>query len=355
MRDTRITLLPEQKDFLPLTCTWKDIKNTSKLDISQCKGVESCGLAASVLNIHHLFNDLHPENPIIDAETEDANESEQYTLLPEIAPKDSRQTHSKKHEPFIINFFKNSDTVINTMFSQLGFFDAIRNRLSDELQKQHCGSKTTPVVHSSFSRRVKSMPLCHLNFNEQTNQRRDVLQKMFEYVEPVFDSVFLRDHDKGNQLTHVLEEIVKNSADHSNADGFIGIDVIQSETKTKLNILIGDLGPGIYKHIKKKFFDHNPTRKGKGSFAEGYKLALTNEISSSSSDENYGCGMSSIVNNSLALGANISVFDNESRLILSSLNPIDSKAPSHNEIWRSSFRFVSKIPFFYFIECEELL
>lgn len=91
-------------------------------------------------------------------------------------------------------------------------------------------------------------------------------------------------------------------------------------------------------------------------FAEAYKWALTDGFSTGNKDsENYGCGMSSIVNSCLGIKAHISVFDVSSRIILSSLPPITpTSPPSHNAIWRSSLRFDGKKPFFYFIQCEEI-
>ncbi len=350
-RDTRLTLWPEQMGCSPLANSWADIKNTCILDLSQCEGFESCGLAASALNLHYLFNLRFPER----LEEKETTGGQLSLFQGSIIKNMKKQLDADNKEPFVTRVVEHDDPKMMKLCSQLGFFEAIKTRLSKELADEYCQNRLEPVVHASFLRRVNSMPLCHLDFSQYTERRRDILQKLFDHVDPVFDSVFVRNQDKGNQLTHVLEEIVKNIADHANADGLLGLDVIETETKTKINLLVGDLGPGIYQHISEKFFAPYPSKKNKGNFADGYKLALTDEVSGSDSEENYGCGMSSIVNNCLAIGTNISVFDQYSRLVLSSLSPIDQDPPSYNDVWRSSFRVVGKTPFYYFLECEEQL
>jgi len=196
--------------------------------------------------------------------------------------------------------------------------------------------------------RTLSYPILYFNFAQYPERRRDAIEDLFDYTEPIFDSIFKRNQDRGNQLNSVLLEIVQNIADHANADGFMGLDVFLSRKKKILSILIGDLGPGIYDHISKAPALKNPNRKGKVGFSEAYYEALKNEVSGSSNSENWGCGMSSIVNNSIGLRVHLSVFDQATRLILSSLPPItDKKSPSHNTIWRNSFRFDGKKPFFY--------
>lgn len=347
-RDTRLALWPEQTAYYPLSNSWADIKNTSSLDLTHCLGVHSCGLAATTLNLHCLFNSLYPNRG-----NTTKQQTRQLSLISEIENIQQNQKPKNEHSR-ITTIFPHCDDKIMKDSASLGFFEGIKMYLSDQLHEMYCSHESVKPIHTTyFSTHALSYPIYHFNFAKCSARRRDVINDLFDYIEPIFDTFFKRNQERGNQLTHVLEEIVKNIADHASTDGFMGIDVINSQDKTTISILVGDLGPGIYKHISSAAIAQHPSRKDKLSFAEAYKWALTNEVSGSVNPENYGCGMSSIVNNCIAIHARISVFDQTSRLVLSSLLPIDQTAPSHNALWRSSFRFDGKKPFFYFIECEE--
>lgn len=336
-RDTRLTLWPEQMAYYPLTNSWAEIKNTSTLDLSYCNGVHSCGLAATILNLHWLFNSLYPSNDNIGD-----RKPKQLSMLPE---------HDK-----IVKIYKHKNHDIMDHCLALGFFECIKKRLSDKNREKYCfNEQIEPIRTNYFSLNTLSYPVYHFNFDKFPIKKRDILDDFFCYTEPIFDSIFKKNQDRGNQLNHVLEEIVKNIADHSGADGFMGMDVVFSEKISKLSILIGDLGPGIYNHYGNSKIATVPGRKDKMGFAEGYQWALTNGNSGSNNPENDGCGMSSIVNGCIGLKCHLSVFDVFSRLVLSSLPPIDQEPVSHNDIWRISFRFDGKKPFFYFIQCEETI
>lgn len=339
-RDTRLTLWPEQTAYYPLSNSWADIKNTETLDLSHCGGIHSCGLAATVLNLEFLFNYLAVKKSSV---------KKHQTIQLELYFEQRNKIKSKIENRLISKIYQHDDHELMRICAALGFFKCIKMRLSDDLRNQYCSNeRIEPICTYYFSMRTVSYPIYHFNF-AQYNVRRNFDNDLFYYIAPIFDDFFIKNQDRGNQLNHVLDEIVKNIADHASADGYMGIDVHYSHNKKTISILIGDLGPGIFQHLSKRYFG----RFGKLGFAEVYKLALTDEVSGSSNPENYGCGMSSIVNNCIAIDVRISVFDETSRLILSSLPPIDQNAPSHNAIWRSSFRFDGKKPFFYFIECEE--
>jgi hypothetical protein len=351
-RDTRLALWPEQTAYYPLSNSWAEIKNTSTLDFSHCCGVHSCGLAATALNLHWLFNSHSSK----EEERVVTPQPKQLGLFSERESSENLCTLIDSEKDKIEVIVDHVDHELMKVSESLGFFECIKQRLTDDLRDKYCSHvHIRPICTYYFSVRALSYPIYHFNFAKYPDRRRDVLEDLFDYTEPIFDEIFKKNQDRGNQLIHVLEEIAKNIADHANADGFMGLDVVYSHNKTTISILIGDLGPGIYKHFSNAATAKNPSRQGKMGFAEAYKFALTNEVSGSINPENYGCGMSSIVNNCIGLHARISVVDQQSRLSLSSLPPIDQTPPSHNALWRSSFRFDGKKPFFYFIECEEPL
>lgn len=353
-RDTRLTLWPEQMAYYPLSNSWAEIKNTSILDFSHCLGVHSCGLAATVLNLHWLFNYL-----ISSKITSNKNEPPQkQTNLFSIKQIDCPATKPKGKIPsglLISKIIKHQDDQLMLACKDLGFFDCIKNCLTDSLRDSYCKDNYFQEITTEyFSLNTLSYPIHHIDFTPYPDDRRNILDPFFNYIQPILDNiVFTKNPNRCSQFIHVLEEIVQNIADHASADGFMGLDIIYSSNKITTCILIGDLGPGIYKHIKEVFIDTQENRRKKGSLAEAYKLALSNEVSAGVSSLNRGCGMSCIINNCIGMGTHLSVFDLESRIILSSLPVIDQDPPSHNALWRNSFRFSRKKPFFYYLVHEE--
>jgi hypothetical protein len=344
MRDTRLTLWPEQVAYYPLVNSWADIKQSSVLDLSQCVEIHSCGLAASCLIINWLFKRLNNRDNI-----DNKRQSIQLHILGEDFIKE-KQNKIYTTPIYISEIIHHKNINIMQSCYRLSFFECIKKNIQEKFYDKFINkeNKIEPISNGQ----TLSFPIYMIDYDKYKLRSRDMLDDFFEYSSKIFDCIFEKNIDKGNQLNHILDEIIKNIADHARSDAFIGIDYFTTSYKKYLSILVGDSGPGIYTHMREHLISSNSKRQGKSGFAEVYRYALANEISGSQNPENYGCGMSTIINNCLAIGAQLSVFDQASRLVLSSLSPIENSLLSHNEIWRSSFRIDGVKPFFYFIQCE---
>lgn len=354
-RDTRLTLWPEQVEFFPLASSWGAIKNTKALDLSYCVEVKSCGLAASSLILNWLFRkiDSNPQKATNrKKDTLVSNQLSLFSLVDLSEKKFSTSFRAQASQRLIETVFENNSPIIMDACKNLGFFESINDFLSESIKlkyevgkKQPCSIKTSEID--------RSYPIFRLRYEYYQTHKREMVDDFLNYSYPIFDEFFKTNPEKGNQLNHILEEIIKNIADHAHADGIVGIDTTEKDGQRIISIIIGDAGPGIYAHMRDNYVFFKKKRSKFTGLAEVYRYALEDEVSGSGGPDNYGCGMSTIINNCIAIGAHLSVFDESTRLMLTSLSPIVKKGPSHNEIWRVSFRFDGQKPFFYFLQCED--
>jgi hypothetical protein len=336
-RDTRLTLWPEQTGYLPLLSSWSDKKNLSELDLSACLRVDSCGLAGSVLKVHHAISQ---------EEARLLKERSGQCLLP-LAELDSLKIRA---------LHKNTNVELMDHCIKLNFVENIRDRLSNSIQREYeSKNHTDPVKIDSHGECKLSFPVIRINFTDSPNDRRAPLESFIYKLEGYFDLIPSCYQIHKTQLITTLYEIAKNSADHTNGDAFLGCDLHYTNKSARLNIVIGDIGPGIYENLRPHIERILPQRKGKLGLSEVYKWALEDGNSSKiDSGKNMGFGMSLINSHCKALNADLSVFDVKSRGLLTSIVPItnNEETAAHNAVWRCFQRTDGVKPFFYHIELE---
>lgn len=356
-RDTRLTLWPEQMAYYPFISSWADIKKKDILDFTECLGVHSCGLTATLLNLHDLFkaNSIAKQQQM----EEKGRQLSFFHDEQRFENKSDQNSEIKSHfdvinKNSIQRIVRHKDSKLMQDCINLNFFNYIKDYLYENHHGEYCPKvNKQPIESHYFSIDALSYPIFKFNFTEHKNDRRNSLLGFLDYFVPVFRKMSKQYLFKSEQFITILYEIAKNSADHTDGDAYMGLDFFMSRNSAKACVLIGDLGPGIYRHIRDALLQQNSTRKGKIGFAEGYRWALKKGFSTQKdSGRNKGLGMPCAVNNSIALGVHLSVIDVKSRLILSSLKPISEKEPSHNKIWRISSRMDGKRPFFYYLQYE---
>ena len=359
-RDTRLTLWPEQMAYYPLISSWADIKKKDTLDFSECLGVHSCGLTATLLMTLFIFNNYSTNISIKNAAKSKKNiqlglfRSNSIDEWPYKHIKTEIDARSRLDQEIKV-IVKNSNAGLMQDCADLNFFNLIKDCLTEELQHEYCGKRQiNPIESDYFFVNAISYPIFRFNFADQKLDRRNALQTFSKFWCPIFKKLSEKYNFKWNQFLSIIYEIAKNSADHTDNNAYMGVDIITSKNSVKICVLIGDLGPGIYIGIRNFQLMYEPNRKGKTNFSEAYRYALKKGFTTKKGDKsrNKGLGMPFIVNNSIAIGVRTSIVDAKSRLILSSLKPILKKGPSHNEIWRISNRIDGKRPFFYYLEYE---
>lgn len=153
-----------------------------------------------------------------------------------------------------------------------------------------------------------------------------------------------------NGLSMLLNEIAKNSADHTSSNALFGLDVIPvGVNHSKLTFALGDLGIGIKAHIESHLPPELLHRQEFMSLYEAYRLALQPGYTSNrKSNLNKGHGMSIITDCAATLGMHLSVFDAESRGLLDNLRNLVE--PSHAAIRRIFHKVGNDVGFCYYGE-----
>jgi hypothetical protein len=198
---------------------------------------------------------------------------------------------------------------------------------------------------SSMGVETISIPIYRLAFTSQMSNRREEVEKFGEWVYRELIALrkdFLFHH---TQLTMVLVEMAKNSADHTEGDAYFGMDIHVSPTKEQmmLTFAFADLGDGIKQHIQGYHSKKLKKRIPHFSIYEAYYFALKPGFSTNNGTLNKGVGMSLILEGSKGMNLELSVFDGDSRGLLSRL-----EGRSHAEIRRVFFDLGTKVGFYYF-------
>lgn len=247
------------------------------------------------------------------------------------------------------------DPVTRTMSDRLVLLGAyqILQATSRTLTLDWTGNITTPssdplnIITSNET--TLSYPIFHFKFEGNKNKR----ELVDEFREHLFTSLRHLQTDykfKIHKLIQVLTEMAKNSADHTNSDAFFGLDIIIKNKHFSLKFAFGDLGDGINRHVRNII--SIPSRKGHLGLTDAYHFALTPGKSTAvNSKINRGIGMTIILDMAKEMGLNLSVFDAESRGVLSNINAI-----SHSDL-RKNFYHMGKssdIGFYYYGDYEHL-
>jgi hypothetical protein len=320
-----IKIWPELIYYIPATIPYSSINSKSNigknilLDFNNCKEVNSSGLNILLIQILKLMQNKSYNRP--------------WLANPDI-------TSSVIQKIVKLGFFNKLNTYSN--ISDI-FWDQSLNQISNE-----------PVIeYLNPSERIKSFPLLSQEINKNyPNNRRKYLSFIRAWIYKNFFNYSEKYDLNIINLINVLTEIVKNTADHTNSDAFMGIDVIENVNNEYIKIYfsIGDLGEGINNHIKYAFSLENPISKRPRHWdlTNTYMWAFTSgNTTKIDSKENKGIGMSSIITSSKGVPLELSIFDANSRGIISNLI---ANSYTHKTT-RAQFYSIDKpVGFYYFGE-----
>jgi len=228
----------------------------------------------------------------------------------------------------------------------LGFFQYLNlYRPNQSLFSPHFQE---PASHRSIIvDQTESFPIYMIDY-KQFEKRRMALDPLKEWVY----NHLKKYHDEFDfvlpQLITIINEIAKNSADHTHDNAFIGLDVQRpNNSEIRISFSIGDLGVGINQNIK----NHIPEailkkRQRFWDITQTYREALSRGFTTrGASKENKGLGMSLILDGAKGINLNLSVFDAKSRGILSSIDSL-----VHSEIRKNFYNLNREVGFFYYGE-----
>ncbi|MDB5024311.1 MAG: hypothetical protein JWP78_2066 [Mucilaginibacter sp.] len=312
MKDLNIKVWPELTDYIPALLPIQNIEkkdNTIFFDFTNCHILNSSGLNLFLLQILKFLNDEKIKN----------------------------------------GWYSNiSECEIGYEVSRLNFV-SILNKYSNPTslfsEQNKVFANSTP---QSKNISQTSFPIYNIEYDEYEN-RRKALDHLKEWIYKNL-APFYQEYDFIlPQLASIINEIAKNSADHTNSNAFIGLDVsfLDASNKIKISFSIGDLGVGINQNIKNHLPERIYEKRHKfWDLSQTYREALNRGFTTKThSTENKGLGMSLILDGAKGIGLNLSVFDANSRGILSSINSI-----VHSEIRKNFFNIGKDTGFFYYGE-----
>jgi hypothetical protein len=247
----------------------------------------------------------------------------------------------------------NSDDInIFEIVKKLGFFEILSyeyNQYTDLFNPQvevgNFAGAEFPINQQAQGYIVKSFPIYPLNLTKSHPRRATVelfKKWLLNVLQPIGDKFLFN----SNQLIQVLYEMGKNSADHTDADAFFGMDLIVFKNFFELHFCFADLGEGIKQHVQRNLPPEKAKRNPHWSLYESYHHALKYGYTSNpSSRDNKGFGMTFILDACSGIGIELSVFDAKSRGLLTC---ILQDAPSHAILRKSFYNVGVNTGFYYY-------
>jgi len=320
MKPTQVKVWPDQVSYIPLLHSASDATHqTSRLniDFSGCHEFDSCGLAATCLRIlQHVGKSV--------ANMESINwETNPQDAVPPLASIARLGFFLPLREYHRRTLFSDEDALI----------------FPDELE---------PFAFTKNSILKKSYPLMHIAMSKERYDRRAPLKKfkkvLLENLLPLEEKYNINTR----QLIYILFELAKNTADHTEADAIVGVDIETSAELVKISFIYGDLGEGIKDNITKNLPEEFESRGPHMSLYEAYYRALQRGFTTKlNSKKNLGIGLPTAIDCAKGMGVNLSVFDASSRGVLSGL-----ETTSHKELRKNFYSCSRNVPFCYFATLE---
>lgn len=252
-----------------------------------------------------------------------------------------------------IIFPKNKE--IDQLIRQLNFYTLLVKRVPNQNLFWHEELNKKLNIHATVTNDTSNMsnkayPIYELNFIDFPKDRRRVVEEFKQFL--IRELFFLQeDYDFDLSIfIQVLIEMAKNSADHTDSNAYFGLDISEQSGKIKIKFSFGDLGIGINQATRKFIkYDKNFNEKEKHlALTDSYHWALQiGTTTKPDSKINKGIGMSTIFNLSKQLEFSLSVFDAESRGLLST-----AENATHVELRKIFYSIGFKVGFYYYGETE---
>ncbi|MDD4032127.1 MAG: hypothetical protein PHS48_02650 [Bacteroidales bacterium] len=314
MKNLQIKIWPEIEGLSPIIAPWEGINNRSNdlfLDFSNCHSVYSSTLVLILIRILKLLSS--------------ENNNKKW------------ETHNER----ISDTFKN--IIDLNFFYILDLYAPNTNIFWDKEFSQE--RKKVLIQQNQNGNKVHSFPILLLGINKYSN-RRDILVIFRQKFNQILSPYYNKYNFNLNQLMLILSEILKNSADHTNSNAFLGLDIefIKNDAII-IKIGIGDLGIGINMNVKNHLPKEQNNRYDFWDLTQTYRFALSKgSTTKMESIYNKGMGMSIILNGARGLGMNLFVFDADSRGLLTNINNL-----THSEIRKNFYNIGHHTGFYYYV------
>jgi len=330
-KNIQLKIWPEIVDYMPATIPFAGLSSKANkgrhlvLDFDNCKKVNSTGLNILLIQLLKLMNLKEYRRPWEFNPTTDDLAIEKLHKLGLFAK-------LNQYSPVSDLFWKDQYNKVN------------ENEIVEDLNSGEI---------------IQSYPLFSIEIANEDHlaRRKQLLGVLREWLYGNFFELAKEFDFNISNLINIITEIGKNTADHTESDLFLGIDVIRDKVGNhiKIHFSVGDLGVGINNNIKDNYqkdrsnnFQVLKDRRAHWDLTFAYLWALTTgNTTKVKSKANKGMGMASIMECARNVPMELSVFDAQSRGLLSNLNP---NSLSHKKV-RKNFHTIGKmVGFFYYGE-----
>jgi hypothetical protein len=311
LKDITVKIWPEITGYIPAVLSYPNVDNKSNrifLDFSNCTHVDSSGLNILLIQLIKLTN---------------AGGMQREWYADYFSSTQFLETLHNLNFFKILNYYSPNNSLFQSLFE----------------------SKEPKAEQIVFKDQVKSYPIHLINYKEFAN-RRDALGPFKEWLYLELEAYYDRYDFILPQFISIVTEIAKNSADHTLENAFFGLDVRESKDNDTITIYfsIGDLGVGINQNIKNHLSDELRKRYEYWDLTQTYRVALSRGFTTKGdSKENKGLGMSLILDGSNGMALSLSVFDANSRGIMSNIESL-----VHSSLRKNFFNTGREVGFYYY-------
>lgn len=312
----RIKIWPELESYFPLLYkipARKANQNLVLLDFSRCRKIAPPAVAILLIRVLRYIEEYSTPTTI-------------YVTRPE--QRETRSLFDSMNFEQVVNDTNNAPG--NELFER-DLFSHLTHGSPDIVRVQGCNDFDL------------LFPIFFLNMKHDEHRRNWVV-RLQDYLESSLACVSTKKNL--NQLILILKEMAKNSADHTNGYAAVGMEIKNfSANERVMNFSYSDTGNGIHHSVWSQWTDVEKIKRSRHQgVAESYRLALQSGFSTKAGNGiNMGIGMSIIMEGAKRLGVDLSVFDADSRGLLSDLGET-----SHSEIRKCFFHLAHNLGFAYY-------
>jgi hypothetical protein len=315
MKNFQIKLWPELINYQPALSPLQKVnpqkENDLDIDLRNVCEVDTCGTTIALVNLLKIVKSL-PEN---------------------------------KNRKW--NLAKPLDNGVNEKLLKLGFYKILTEyingwQLHADIPKLHIDSE---IIEQTKEKKTNILfPIKKLEFSKYPADRRLLFEEFKDQLLSELEPIEREYYFQLNNFVVIIGEMAKNIADHTDENGFWGIEYdFFSEQAVTLKFVFGDLGVGILETMSNNKTRNIKSSKKHLSITDYYHAALSHGVSSKSG--NKGLGMSLILGLSREMNIRLSVFDAKSRGLMHLINRV-----THAEIRKIFYNIGNDTGFYYYGE-----
>lgn len=243
-----------------------------------------------------------------------------------------------------------AQSAVLSELQSLNFTNILSQYFNVSITRNLPGEKFNPVIRhaSNFAlRSTELISICH-NSTDPKYRRKQIDSHLTATREQLINKLHIEPKKIGN-LLYILQELMKNTADHSVEDAILTFELTESAGIKVLNFAYVEFGNGIKKSID-EYLDRRisssekRTRKGSSDISEIYRLAFQSGFTTKSTAVNLGKGLHRVASYIRSMNMDMQVFDASSIGNIAIIGP----NPTHSRTRLAfSSTTVKSLPFSY--------